>query len=263
VSGMYTDYSSLTPSVLVRPPNRKLLPWDIGPSTGSGWESANAAAEKDNPWRSSYERAIGRKLKGPLGVESLDRRQERVSSPLAPDYDERTLGIASARERTTVTCRRMKPVCDERERIPLPTRDATMTMMQYIRRAAVTPNTEADPVALGSPQTKYRLVIGKEQTPLQERTSGEVRESGNDMGRSYTWTPMRPKRISDPRTQPISTQSRRELRESTPANLREPTLANLRRIRANAALRSRPIENDPRYADVECQDEEFSRCDAG
>jgi hypothetical protein len=42
----------------------------------------------------------------------------------------------------------------------------------------VAPNTEADPVALGSPQTKYRLVIGKEQTPLQERTSGEVRESG-------------------------------------------------------------------------------------
>jgi hypothetical protein len=183
VSGMYTDYSSLTPSVLVRPPNRKLLPWDIGPSTGSGWESANAAAEKDNPWLSSYELAFGRKLKGSLGAESLDRgtgaglfpearprgttptsreplyRRRRpgglrrycctpgcqetqgimlplVSSPLAPDYDERTLGIASARERTTVTCRRMKPVCDERERIPLPTRDATMTMMQYIRRVA-------------------------------------------------------------------------------------------------------------------------------
>jgi hypothetical protein len=46
---------------------------DPGPSTGRGRESANAAVEKDNPWRSSYERSIGRKLKGPLGVESLDR----------------------------------------------------------------------------------------------------------------------------------------------------------------------------------------------
>jgi hypothetical protein len=28
---------------------------------------------ENNPWRSSYERVIGRKLKEPLGVESLDR----------------------------------------------------------------------------------------------------------------------------------------------------------------------------------------------
>jgi hypothetical protein len=86
---------------------------------------------------------------------------------------------------------------------------------------------------------------------------------GRDMGRSYTWPPLRPKRISDPphatHIDPIATRTYR----TTPANLREPTLANLRRIRANAALRSRPIENDPRYADVECQDEEFSRSDAG
>jgi hypothetical protein len=27
--------------------------------------------------------------------------------------------------------------------------------------------------------------------------------------------------------------------------------------------RDSPIEIDPRYADAECQDEEFSRCDAG
>jgi hypothetical protein len=46
---------------------------DPGPSTGLDRERANAAAEKDNPWRSSYERVIGRKLKGTQGVASLDR----------------------------------------------------------------------------------------------------------------------------------------------------------------------------------------------
>jgi len=48
------------------------------------------------------------------------------------------------------------------------------------------PERQANPVVLGSPGTKYRLVFGKVQTPLQDRTSGTVRESdGSDMGRSY------------------------------------------------------------------------------
>jgi hypothetical protein len=218
-----------------------------------------------------------KELKGPLGVESLDRGRgvglirrhsqgdkpaSRKSAPpqegsrellpltpppLAPDYDERSLGIASARERTTVTCRRMKSVCDERERIPLPTRDATMTMMQLY----VAPNTEADPVALGSPQTKYRLVIGKEQTPLQERTSGVVRESGWERHGAELYLAA----VAAEKDQ------RPPARNPYRPNHREPTPANLRRIRANA---DSPIEYDPRYADdVECQDEEFSRCDAG
>jgi len=47
----------------------------------------------------------------------------------------------------------------------------------------------------GQPQTKYRLVLGKVQTPLQDRTSGTVRESiGKDMGRSYALMPSRPKK---------------------------------------------------------------------
>jgi len=46
---------------------------DPGPSTGLDRERANAAAEEDNRWRSSYERVIGRKLKGTQGVASLDR----------------------------------------------------------------------------------------------------------------------------------------------------------------------------------------------
>jgi len=98
----------------------------------------------------------------------------------------------------------------------------------------VAPNTEADPIALGSPQTKYRLVFGKVQAPLQERTSKEVRESGREI-----WGGAIPDRrcgregSATSRTQPLSTQSRRELRG--------PALANLRRIRANAALRPRMI----------------------
>jgi len=32
-------------------------------------------------------------------------------------------------------------------------------------------------LALGSPRTKYRLVTGKAQTPLQEYITGRVRES--------------------------------------------------------------------------------------
>jgi hypothetical protein len=46
---------------------------DRGPSIGRGRESVGAAVEKENHWRSSYEGiAIGKKPKGPLGVESLD-----------------------------------------------------------------------------------------------------------------------------------------------------------------------------------------------
>jgi hypothetical protein len=46
---------------------------DPEPCTGLDREGANAAAEKGNPRRSSYERVIGRQLKEPLGVESLDQ----------------------------------------------------------------------------------------------------------------------------------------------------------------------------------------------
>jgi len=54
---------------------------------------------------------------------------------------------------------------------------------------------QANTVALGNPQTKYRLVIGKVQVPLLDCTTGTVRESiGKDMGRSYTLMPSQPKK---------------------------------------------------------------------
>jgi hypothetical protein len=62
----------------------------------------------------------------------------------------------------------MKSVCHECERIPLPIREA-----HDDNDAVRAPNTEADPVALGSPRTEYWLVSGKEQAPLQERISGK------------------------------------------------------------------------------------------
>jgi hypothetical protein len=61
----------------------------------------------------------------------------------------------------------MKSVCHECERIPLPIREA-----HDDNDAVRAPNTEADPVALGSPRTKYQLVFGKVQAPLQDRTLG-------------------------------------------------------------------------------------------
>jgi hypothetical protein len=71
VLGLHTETGQPTLSGSGRPTlqHRK----DPGPSTGLDRERANAATEKYNPWRSSYERVIGRKLKGPLGVESRDR----------------------------------------------------------------------------------------------------------------------------------------------------------------------------------------------
>jgi hypothetical protein len=104
----------------------------------------------------------------------------------------------------------MKSVYDERERIPFPIREAH----DYDAVQAL----EADHVALGRPRTKYRLVSGKAQAPLQDRSSGSQlwRSSrvwerygaelpGRRGGRRGSATP--------PRTQPISTQLRRELTE--------------------------------------------------
>jgi hypothetical protein len=104
----------------------------------------------------------------------------------------------------------MKSVCAERERIPFPICEAH----DYDAVQAL----EADPVALRSPQTKYRLVSGKAQVPLQHRSSGPhlwrslrvwerygAELPGRRGGRRGSATP--------PRIQPLSTQWRRELTE--------------------------------------------------
>jgi hypothetical protein len=71
---MYTDYSSLTPSVLVRPPNRSYYLGTPGQVPAEAGKAQMLPQRKTTIWRSSYEGiAIGREREGPLGVESLDR----------------------------------------------------------------------------------------------------------------------------------------------------------------------------------------------
>jgi hypothetical protein len=83
------------------------------------------------------------------------------------------------------------------------------------------------------------------------------------MGRSYTLTPCGREELAgtvyDPHAtliDPIATRTQRTYSGQSQRIYFDQS-------QEDTCKRRPPIEDDPRYADVECQDEEFSRSDAG